>query len=366
MYGRLWEGEAQYIVPVLKDYLRNNPDGTIRLHTPGGSVIDGNLIFNTIKAHKGDVNMVIDGIAASMGSIIMLAGKTVSIADNGFIMIHAPSGSVSGGAKALQSAAKVLTMMTADFRKRYVAKTGKTEEEVDALLDGSDNWFSADEALELGLVDSIVSAVFEDDLSAVAYSDLSAVASADIFKSYDGEHAPINKKRKTSDNEVTPNKHNMKLNAVSIAFLGLSAQATEMEINAAIEAKSKALESAEQRAADAEQKIKDLTGAQIKATLDTAVKEGQILAADRPEWESIFEANYELGVKTLSKLPKKPVITGSLEQENNNQGVAGITAERKDWTFTDWSRKDTQGLLKLKAEQPEIYKQLASAAGVNL
>lgn len=68
------------------------PTINVRINSPGGSVFDGMAIYNALTRHPGTVNTYVDGIAASIASVIMLAGKTISIADNAMVMIHNPSG----------------------------------------------------------------------------------------------------------------------------------------------------------------------------------------------------------------------------------------------------------------------------------
>ncbi|HRO75784.1 MAG TPA: ATP-dependent Clp protease proteolytic subunit, partial [Crocinitomicaceae bacterium] len=226
LYGTIWSGDGQWIANDLQAFLKGKSEATIHLHTPGGSVFDGNLIYNVLKASKTKVNIVIDGLAASMGSILMLAGSTVTMAENSFVMIHAPSGVVEGSANDMKNAATLLASLENQFVKKYVAKTGKTEQEVKQWLNG-DNWFSADDAVSAGLVDGITNAVLEGvDLSAVLKMDTKALS--DNFD-------------KQFLNQVVNNKNNdtMKLNAQSKAVLGVSDDATDEQVNAAIEALSK-------------------------------------------------------------------------------------------------------------------------------
>ncbi|MEI7504813.1 MAG: ATP-dependent Clp protease proteolytic subunit, partial [Paludibacter sp.] len=63
---------------------------TIHMHCYGGSVFEGNVIYNALKNSKMSIKIVVDGIAASMASIILLAVKDVDIAENGYVMVHRP------------------------------------------------------------------------------------------------------------------------------------------------------------------------------------------------------------------------------------------------------------------------------------
>lgn len=346
LYGTIWSGDASYIVSDLKAFLKGKSEATIHLHSPGGSVFDGNLIYNALIQSKTKINIVIDGLAASMGSIIMLAGNTISIADNAFVMIHAPSGYVDGNASDMEKATKLLQSIEKQFITKYGKRTGKTEAEIKEWLTG-ENWFDAQQALDAGLVDSVVETVIDDlDFSAVQEMNIAA-----LFNSFDEkftkQHNPINNNK---------NEDKMKLTAKSIQVLGLKENATEDEINAAI-TRFESMESENNRL---KQEVKASNEARVKALLDPAVADGRITAKEREEWEALANSNFELAAKSIAKLTAKEVLPVGGKTPPAN------TDERKDWTFTDWSRKDTAGLLKMKSENPERYNALVAQTGVKL
>lgn len=133
---------------------------TIRINSIGGSVIDGLAIYNAIKRHEGDVTVTIEGIAASIAGLIAMAGDTVEIAENARLMVHAPWGSTAGNAQKLRQYADQLDAWSESMCACYVAKTGKPRDEMLALLkDGTDHWYSADEALAEGFADTVGPAV---------------------------------------------------------------------------------------------------------------------------------------------------------------------------------------------------------------
>jgi ATP-dependent Clp endopeptidase proteolytic subunit ClpP len=133
-------------------------DINLHVNTPGGSVFDGVAIFNALKAHRGHVTTYIDGIAASIGSVIALAGDTVNIASNGFMMIHEASGLVIGNAANMRKQADICERISDTIAHTYAEKTGKPVEEMRALMT-AETWFTAQEAIAAGLADSITEAV---------------------------------------------------------------------------------------------------------------------------------------------------------------------------------------------------------------
>jgi len=126
----------------------------LRLNTPGGSVFDGNAIYNALKRHPASITSHIDGIAASMGSVIALAGDEVRMAANALYMIHNPWTLSMGDAAELRATADILDKLRDGIVGAYQDKTGETAEVLQSAMD-SETWFSAEEAKAFGFVDEI-------------------------------------------------------------------------------------------------------------------------------------------------------------------------------------------------------------------
>lgn len=125
---------------------------TLRINSPGGSVFDGLAIYNFLK--ERDVTVQIDGLAASIASVIAMAGKEVKIAGNGFLMIHNPWGGAMGEAEDMRQTADLLDKIRDSLIGTYAEKTGKEHEKIKEWME-NETWFSAQEAKENGFVDSI-------------------------------------------------------------------------------------------------------------------------------------------------------------------------------------------------------------------
>lgn len=130
----------------------------LRINSPGGSVFDGFAIFNMLQARREYVTAHIEGLAASMASVVMLSGFKVVISENSFVMIHNAATLADGDSEDLRKMADVLDKITSTISSAYQKKTGKTEEEVKAAMD-AETWFTAQEAKDWGLVDEISGAV---------------------------------------------------------------------------------------------------------------------------------------------------------------------------------------------------------------
>lgn len=128
----------------------------LRINSPGGSVFDGLAIYNFLK--EQDVTVQVDGLAASIASIIAMAGKEVRIASNGFLMIHNPWGGAMGDSEEMRQTADLLDKIRDSLVGTYAKKTGKDAETIKRWMD-EETWFSAEEAKENGFVDTITDEV---------------------------------------------------------------------------------------------------------------------------------------------------------------------------------------------------------------
>jgi len=126
----------------------------LRINSPGGSVFDGITIANRLREHKATVNVTVDGVAASIASVIAMAGDTVHMAQGAMMMIHNPSGIVMGGAADMREMADVLDKLaTETIASAYRAKAGGADQEwLDRMA--AESWYGPAEAVALGLADS--------------------------------------------------------------------------------------------------------------------------------------------------------------------------------------------------------------------
>lgn len=124
----------------------------IRINSGGGSVFEGLSIYNTLKDRNCEI--VIEGIAASIASVIACAGKTVTIRENAFLMIHNPWTFAGGDERELKKVQENLVAIKKSIMLAYTQKSGMDEAELKALMD-DETWFTAEQALEKKFVDKI-------------------------------------------------------------------------------------------------------------------------------------------------------------------------------------------------------------------
>lgn len=159
--GESWWGETVTAKDFVKEVAALDVEQiTVRINSYGGSVADGIAIYNALKRHKASVTVSVDGIAASIASLIAMAGDRVEIAENALMMLHAPWGYTAGNSAELRQYADLLDKWAHSMAASYAAKTGKSVEDVMTwLTDGEDHWFSADEAVAEGLADASTTAI---------------------------------------------------------------------------------------------------------------------------------------------------------------------------------------------------------------
>jgi ATP-dependent Clp protease protease subunit len=141
---------AKYVIGELEKH--KGKDVTVRINSPGGSVIEGQAIYNALLRHKGAVTIEIDSLAASMGSYIAMAGKTIRMAENAMIMVHNPFTFAVGTAQQLRDTADVLEKFQASATEVYARRSGQKFDKVRELMD-SETWLTAAEAMEIGFAD---------------------------------------------------------------------------------------------------------------------------------------------------------------------------------------------------------------------
>lgn len=136
-----------------------DPDKDIQfyINSPGGSVTDGMMIYDTMQHIKPDVQTICMGMAASMGAVLLTAGTKGKrfILPNAEVMIHQPLGGAQGQATDILIAADHIKRTKMKLNKILAEASGQTLETIEKDVE-RDNWMTAEEALKYGLVDHIM------------------------------------------------------------------------------------------------------------------------------------------------------------------------------------------------------------------
>ncbi|MCK9469036.1 MAG: ATP-dependent Clp protease proteolytic subunit [Porticoccaceae bacterium] len=140
----------------------------LHINSPGGDVFDGTAIYNLLKSHDAEVITHIEGLAASMGSVIALAGDTVNIAENAYYMIHNPSSIAWGDHRAMEKTKALLEKVRRTMIGLYASASGMDEDAVAQLMD-DETWYVGQEAVDAGFATATTARI---DLAASYSSDL--------------------------------------------------------------------------------------------------------------------------------------------------------------------------------------------------
>jgi ATP-dependent Clp protease protease subunit len=152
--GEDWYGGSGLSAKQFSDVLNEIGNGPllVEINSPGGNVWDGLSIYNQLRGRKAPVTTRVVGIAASIASIIALAGDRVEMADAALMMIHDPSGMASGTSEDMRKMAEALDQHAEVLVGVYHKKTGRSAESIRAAMK-AETWFTTAEALAFGLVD---------------------------------------------------------------------------------------------------------------------------------------------------------------------------------------------------------------------
>lgn len=328
--GELFAYEMQYLQTQCSKI-------NVRINSIGGSVLDGYSIISSILNSTIPVDTYIDGLAASISGVIAVSGKKCYMMDYGTLMMHNPSG---GNDKAVTSLVKETLVMILSNR------TSKTSEEIDTMMN-AETWLSSNEALNMGLVDEVVS----------SGKKIKMQKTESLYNMALVYNKLINPKTQTME-KVTD-------------FLKLKNEASEEEVISAIEQKDTLLadkdaeieklnariakfEEAEQAAKDAA--IQDMKN---KATLliENAIKDKKIEESKKDEMIALAVTNYSLVENMVSKINNVTNAAKVFDVKN----VKKDESDKENWTIRDYEKKDPKGLEKIKNETPEVYKEMYNA-----
>ena len=159
------------------------------LNSPGGDCVAASCIYTMLMNYPDDVNVKIEGIAASAASVIAMAGTKVSMAPTAMIMIHNPLTIVGGQKEDLDQAAQMLAETKESIINAYELKTNLPREKISAMMD-DETWMNVNKAIELGFADDMLGQN-KDITDCYSYSDKQS------------DLVVLNKLKRTSQNTIS-------------------------------------------------------------------------------------------------------------------------------------------------------------------
>ena len=162
-----WWGDE--VTPQMFRSELNAAEGDIDLwiNSPGGDCYAAAQIYNMLMEYKGNVNVKIDGIAASAASVVAMAGSTVEISPLGMLMIHNPMTVSIGDTHEMERTITFLAEIKESIINSYELKTGLSRAKISRLMD-AETWMNAKKAVELGFADSVLYADVQRPLTETA------------------------------------------------------------------------------------------------------------------------------------------------------------------------------------------------------
>ena len=345
LYGNIgtWYANGDSFSELLEHAeLRKFEELTIRMHCFGGSVIEGTAMYNAMQRSPLKINIIIDGVAASMACFILPAIENVSISDNAYGMIHRPSCTGNGDADSFLQTAKLLQDMEANFIRQLSERTKMTEADIKAKwFDGKNHWLNASEMVQYGLAKNIVPATAKN----IKDLNKEVLTGMNIEGVYDKYAACLNIEL---NNE---NQNFMKKQLIeTFGLVGVTAESTDEAVMQKVKEKFSENESRLQ-AIEAEAKTKRDTA--VKAMLDKA----GVPVDQRATYEKIGET---VGVEAVAlALGNKTAATTPIAQMIVPGSQGGDATEPK--TFDELVAKGEAFITTFKAETPDKYKALYKA-----
>lgn len=129
----------------------------VRMNSGGGSVFEGQAIYNALNRHPAKIIMDVDGIAASIASVIIMSGDEIRITEGSHIMIHKPWSMAIGDAESMRKEAEVLDSLESGIVDIYAARTGKDRKQLEDWI-GAETWFKGQAAVDSGFADQVIPA----------------------------------------------------------------------------------------------------------------------------------------------------------------------------------------------------------------
>lgn len=207
--GEEWWGD-EFTPDMVRDELAkaNGKEIRIIINSPGGECFAGAAIYNALLQYSGRKTVRVDGVAASMASVIAMVGDNIQMSPGSTMMIHRPSVMAWGNVKNLEKAIKMLEALEETMIPIYEERTGLSRDEIFTLLD-EETWMSPEKAVELGFADSVVVVEKPEQAEASAFEKIKAMLGNEQFAfSMSTEHKSLEryvaKAEAPESEEVTP------------------------------------------------------------------------------------------------------------------------------------------------------------------
>lgn len=349
VYGYIEDVMAAEFAKQMKA-LDGQPVINIRINSRGGSVYEGIAMFNCMRNTKSQVHVYVDGIAASMASVIALAGHKVYMSKYARLMTHKPSGGGWGSSEELRNIADQIDGCHETIADIMSKRLGITKDQVNAkYLNGKDNFFTAQAALTEGLIDDIY-----DGVEVEVPEDADVEAAFNMYQTT-LEASLNNSLNQSSDMRQIP----LAMWGQLCAVMGITDASDDATVLASFKKmadKAKNHDTIDAKLKKAEQDLADLKKAgvekEVKAILDKAESDKKVT----PQLRATLEKDYAENPSGLQALVANMTAFSSITEaiSNAQKGDPSKVKGLKDKTWKELDKIDG-ALENLKANDPDTY-----------
>ncbi len=340
-----------------REAIKDNKNLTMRVHCGGGSVFEGLAIYDLMRASSCKVHVIVEGMAASMGAILAVAGDTIEMTESAFFMMHAVKGVGHGDKKHISGQIELMENCEKRISAIFAERTNATTELItDWFNNGKDNWLSAEECLDLKLCDKIIKpSKKRKDTGAQA-----SITNKTEMEAWELLNKSVGQPKKSNDNNEKSKQ--MKKQLISMLMLSglISNSITEETADREVEGElAKVI--AKAKSADAyKTQLEDLNNATATSLVENAVQAGKIMASEKEEWLKDAKANPGMAARAFDRMTGKPDPNNGLKRQpkKENTDQHALLNGREEWDFEKWQQEDPKGLAKLHGEAEESWKEL--------
>lgn len=343
LYGFIgsWKDtDSNRFISDLKKLETSNQKINVRINSGGGDVFDGITIYNALKNSKAEIHTYIDGVAASMASVIALAGSKIFMSRYAQLMIHRVSGSANGDSDKLRETADLMDELSKSLLDIYSAKTGIEKETIQNtwMQRGKDSWFNASDAVKQKLADEIFDGVIKKSPNKKDNAE-------EVWKFYNLQI------------ENSLNNNDMQILNQFKSIYGLPETATEQDVLAAFQNqqnKSRELseenEKLKKQNSEFQNQLQESQKQKVKDLIEGAVKSNRITEEQRATYVALAEANYDATKVALNAITPYRSIASQLQTTSEEP------PEYK--TFREYQEKAPSLLAEMKEKEPVRYQSL--------
>ena len=323
------QSSSATIKSIVDEYLKTGvTTAELYVNSAGGNCFEATEMCNDLDRLSA-VKLKIGAVSASAATYFMTRFPSAAY-PNSQIMIHRPKLGTYGDVVTIKADLKLLENVTDDYKMAYATKMNKTVEEIEELFAQGDYWMTANEAKALGLLDTILEQT--EEVTSESITILEAVA------------APIIP-------DITKENQKQMERKQLISWLKLSANATDVEIEAALtELVTKALRT-EKLEVHAKKTLED----NVKALCDKAVLDKKFTADLVPHYAKLAHADFE-GTKIIIDAMQ------GVQKFSAEIDAPGPTANGRDkWTLEDFQNNDPEALMEMMVKEPAKFQKLEAA-----